>query len=211
MALGGGWSAGLLAVACALAGLYFVRQLVSGRPGAASSAAHAAMAAGMAAMFVPVFDPLPAPVWAGMFLLIGSWFGAVAIRSGSLIGEPGHHVIGATAMLFMLLGNHGHTHATQAAITAGGGEHAQHAAAAFAGGGGLTTTAVALALAAWFLAEIVRRLTDAQRPVCPASPGVGFGSARIPAAAGRPTTTAGSRAPHLIMSGAMAVMLIGMA
>ncbi|MDN5933492.1 MAG: DUF5134 domain-containing protein [Pseudonocardia sp.] len=208
MVPGGSWSGVPLAVACALAGLFFVRQLATGREGLVPAAAHVVMAAGMTAMFVPALDPIPVPVWASLFLLIGAWFGAVAIRTGSLLGEPGHHVVGATAMLFMLVGATGHTHAAPAVSTAGGGEHAQHAAAAAASGGGLTTTAIALALAAWFLADLVRRPARAQRPVGPASPGA------VPAGvqmAARPRVAVGARAPHLVMSGAMTVMLLGMA
>ncbi|MDN5858212.1 MAG: DUF5134 domain-containing protein [Pseudonocardia sp.] len=207
MTLAGGWSGVLLAAACALAGLYFVWQLATRRRAASSASVHAVMAAGMVAMFVPAADPLPAVVWAGVFLLVGVWYAAAAIRAGSLQGEPGHHMVGAGAMLFMLVGHASHhTHAAPVASAAGGGQHAQHAAAAAAGaGGGLAATAVALALAAWFIADIVRRLVDDRRPAVLA----GTASAGVRVVAGQ-RTGIGSLAAHLVMSGAMTIMLLGM-
>lgn len=198
---GDGVLAVVLAGGCLMAGICFVARCATRGALVLSSAAHAVMAVGMAAMFVPAVDPVPRPVWAGLFLLLGAWFGAAAIREGSLLGEPGNHVVGAVAMLFMLA-SHGGPEASAAAAT-GEAEHAHHGVGSAVAGAGLATTVVALALAAWFLTDIVRRLTATR-------PGRASGAA-APANSRAALLSAAPTAPFVLMSGAMAIMLLGMA
>ncbi|MGQ0573295.1 MAG: DUF5134 domain-containing protein [Pseudonocardia sp.] len=201
MGLGVAWLDLLLGGTCLLIGVVYVALLVTRRAPALGAAAHAVMGFGMAAMFLPTLDVLPRPAWVVAFVLVVAWFGAEALRAGSFTGGAGHHVVGASAMLFMLLA--GHQHGTPVAAGTAGGGHAHHGAAAAAGGTGLLVTAAALALAAWFVADVVRELTRGGAPVT-----VGGGAlAAAPVTAGR--GVAGTA--QLVMGVAMAVMLLGMA
>lgn len=186
-----------LGVACLAVGLLHLGMPAARRASVTASAPHALMGLGMAAMFVPPADPLPQLVWVAAFALVAAWFGAEALRAGSLLGAAGHHVVGAAAMLFMLLG--GHDHGSAPAGGAVDPEHAHHAAAG-GSGPGLLVTALALAFAAWFVADTVRALT--RTPVPAGGPAVG-----VPRAEG----LGGVGVAHLAMNVAMAVMLIGMA
>jgi hypothetical protein len=195
----------VLGVACLLVGLLHTVLLTTRRAPLADPAAHAAhavMGYGMTAMFVPAVDVVPAPVWVACFAVVTAWFGALALRTGGLFGAAGHHVVGGAAMLFMLLGGHA---AHRAHLPAAGGavdpEHAQHAGGA-AGGPGLLITVLALAFAAWFVADLARVLL-ARSPTPVAAGG---------AVAVRPALGLGVVGiAGLVMSGAMVVMLIGMA
>jgi hypothetical protein len=207
--LGVPWLDGPLGLVCLLIGLYHVGLLVAGRAPVAPALSHAVMGVGMAAMFVPAADPVPRPLWVALFVVVGAWFGAAAIRGGTLTGEAGHHVVGAAAMLFMLIG---HRHGSAGTPGAVNPEHAHHAGA---GGGSpsLLLTAVALGFTAWFLADLVRRfthLTPAPAAVPVAAP-VAAGVATPLDSAPAPVLLPPHAVPHLVMSAAMAVMLLGMA
>lgn len=196
MALGMTWLDVLLGAICLAVGVVHLGLLATGRAPVVDAAAHTVMGVGMAAMFVPSADIVPRPMWIVVFVLVAAWFGVEAVRAGSFLGGAGQHVVGAGAMLFMLLARHDHGGPVAAADPA----HAHHGAVA--GGGGLLVTAVALALAAWFVADVVRELTRGSR-AAPATVGragaVGFGGRGLVGAA------------QLAMPVAMAVMLLGMA
>jgi hypothetical protein len=75
------------------------------------------MGFGMAAMFSPLGDPVPAAVWIAVFVVTGAWFTGLALRSGLGTRDAAYHVVGAGAMLFMLLAGSrdaagGHFHGT---------------------------------------------------------------------------------------------------
>lgn len=199
MGLGVTWLDAPLGLTCLLVGFGQLWLAVTRRAPAVPAAAHGAMGLGMAAMFVPAADPVPQPVWVVVFLVSGSWFGAAALREGGLLGTAGPHVVGAAAMLFMLLGGHDH------GATAAGGpvdpEHAHHAA----GGGaapGLLVTVVALVLAAWFIADLVRLATRRSDP----RSAVPVGAAPVQVA----TRVDLHHVGHVVMSVAMLAMLVGM-
>jgi len=174
------WLDVLLGAVCAgIAGVHLVL-LATRRAPVAGAVAHAVMGLGMAAMFVPTADVVPRPVWIGAFALIAAWFGVEAVRAGTLGGAHGQHVVGAAAMLFMLLAGH---HA--------GGVHAHHVVGAEDAGAGLLVTAAALALAAWFVADVVRELSGPGRAAS--------GGRRIAVAA------------QTVMGATMAMMLLAMA
>lgn len=223
---------GLLALACLVVGLHHLGRLVSGRSSRVPAAAHAAMGLGMAAMFAPAADPVPQAGWVAVFAAVAVWSVTVAVRAGSPKGGPGHDAVAAVAMLFMLLV--GHSHAGAAGHPAdghpagghGAGGHGAdgHGADGHGAGGhsgqaadgpaalhpehaaeplaGLLLTAVALGLAAWFLVDVVRLLTRRASAVA-GPPGAGRA---VVVAPDRPVPV-----PHLVMSAAMAVMLIGAA
>ncbi|WP_329561898.1 DUF5134 domain-containing protein [Kitasatospora sp. NBC_01266] len=69
-----------------------------------SDAAEAAMGLGMAAMIV-LGDRLPAPLWVGLFGLLGaaSLCAAAGRRAGGLRAHRLHHAVGAAAMVYMAL------------------------------------------------------------------------------------------------------------
>ena len=96
------WLSSTLAVGCLAVGvLHVLRLVVLGRDRAAE-VSYAAMGVGMAAMFSPFGDPVPAALWTTVFLLIGVWFVARALRAGNLAGDAAHHILGSASMLFML-------------------------------------------------------------------------------------------------------------
>ncbi|GAA1325449.1 hypothetical protein GCM10009610_58530 [Pseudonocardia xinjiangensis] len=199
------WLDPVLGLAClAVAAFHLV--LLGRRHAPVASGAHAAMGLGMAAMFLPSADPFPQPLWVAVFLVSGAWFGAAALRGGSLLDEAGQHVVGAAAMLFMLLGGHGHGAPTATGAVAP--EHAHHGG----GGGapGLLVTMLALIFAAWFVADIVRTVyARTAVPVATAPVAVAPAGTTVTAAPAAPLTA--SVVAHVVMSGAMAVMLLGMA
>ncbi|MGH3824587.1 MAG: DUF5134 domain-containing protein [Pseudonocardiaceae bacterium] len=192
MALGVLWLDVPLAVACLLAAVHHVGLLVVLRVPFVPAASHGVMGVGMAAMFVPVFDPVPRLAWVVIFLLVGAWFGAAALHAGSLLGDAGHLTVGAVAMLFMLVRHAQGSTGPDGPVDPG---HAGHAGAA-AGVPGLLLTVVAIGFAVWFIADIVRRLVGPDGTDSPATP-VAHRVARL--------------AAPLVMSAAMAVMLLGMA
>jgi hypothetical protein len=192
--------AGVLAVACLAVGAFHVLRL---RLDPASEASHAAMGVGMAAMFSPVGDPVPAPVWAGVFTLCGAWFAADALRSpaGRRRDDAVHHVIGSGAMLFMLLGAHG------GGVAGTGAAHAGHVGHGGGPDGGFGLSSIlALVLAGYFAWHVLRcadRLRAADRDREPAG-----GSVAV-----RTDVLRDVRAvalAHVVMAAAMAVMLLGM-
>jgi hypothetical protein len=187
------WLDVLLGAICLAVGVVHLGLLATGRAPVVDAAAHTVMGVGMAAMFVPSLDIVPRPVWIVAFVLVAAWFGVDAVRAGSFLGGAGQHVVGAGAMLFMLLAGHDHGAAADP-------PHAHHLAAG--GGGGLLVAAAALALAAWFVADVVRELTRGAH-LAPATVGgsgaSGFGGRGLVGTA------------QLAMAVAMAVMLLGMA
>lgn len=211
------WVTGALAVAClAVAALHLVR-LALLRCDLVDGSAHAAMALGMAAMFSPVGDPVPAPVWAAVFLLSGAWFAALVLRSGSpgvLGGDAAHHVAGSAAMLFML---------GSGPAPADGGSPAGHAAHGGGAAGLLGLASVVAIVLAGYFAWHTLRCADRLRSARIGSPHVG--SPRIGSGAGTepgpggpvalrravslgsPRLTAGA---HVAMAAAMTCMLLGM-
>jgi hypothetical protein len=208
------WVHGVLAVLClAIGGLHLVR-LVRMRHGRALEAAYAGMALGMAGMFAPAGDPVPAPLWIALFLLGGGWFGGLLLHArsiGALGGEARHLLVGSAAMLFML----GADHDTGAVD----GRHAAPAAGA-PGTAGLAS-AVALAFAAYFVLHTLRcadrlRATPggerAGRPVLAAAdPGPAAAIATVVRSpAPTPCSTSVSATAHLVMTAAMAIMLVGL-
>ncbi len=212
MTLGVTWLDLPLAVACLLVAAFHGWLLATRREPVLSSAAHLVMGLGMAAMFLPALDPLPRPVWVGLFAVSGAWFGAAALRSGSVFGTAGHHVVGAAAMLFMLLGGHDH-----AAMAAGpvDPEHAQHAAAG-AGAPGLLVTVLALVFAGWYAADIVRTLLHRDPALAdPALVGAAATTRTPVRVPGGPRHAAPPRplveTAHIVMAVAMVTMLLGTA
>jgi hypothetical protein len=165
----------------------------------ADAAALTLMGVGMAAMFVPALDVLPGGLWAAAFGVSGCWFAAEALRAGTLFGSAGHHVVCASAMLFMLLG--GNDRDPSSAGEAAEAGHAHHAAAT--SGGAFLVTVAALALAAWFAADAIRPLSGPAPDQLPA------GKADV-AVAARPTRRSAVLEAHRFMSAAMVVMLISM-
>ncbi len=214
------WVHGALAVVClVIGGLHLFR--VGRQPrGRALEAGYAVMALGMAGMFSPVGDPVPAPVWTGAFLLCGAWFGALLARRslGVLGGEALHLVVGSVAMLFMLAADH------QA-----GGLGVRHPAHEVdAPGLAGAASAVALALAAYFVLHTLRcadRLRAARLGGGPSAAGAAGPIPPGPTSPARTASTATATAPalapeacaatlpalaHLLMTVAMATMLVGM-
>ncbi|MGH3567171.1 MAG: DUF5134 domain-containing protein [Pseudonocardia sp.] len=209
MTFGVVWLDGPLAVLSLGIGLLYTVMVITRKARPTSGLAHALMGVGMAAMFVPRFDPLPRAGWVAIFVLIGAWFGATALREGRRFGEPAHHVVGAAAMVFMLLA-HRHDTAPAAAVEPA---HAHHGAAA--GGGTAAFSALALVLAAYFVAHAVHHLL-ARGPAdaVPGLPGRGSADAE-PAPAGaigvlaRVSAQRAVPASHVVMGATMAVMLLG--
>jgi Domain of unknown function (DUF5134) len=207
------WLHGVLAALSLAVGLLHLLRLATRRRDAVLEASYAAMGLGMAAMYSPVGDPVPAPVWAALFLLCAGWFGGLIVRDRSpraLAGEALHLVVGSAAMLFMLGADQ------QAGGTAGG--HAAHVAGA-PGMAGIAS-AVAIVFAAYFVLHVLRcadRLRACRLDTPAVAPGPqpgGASPARTATALRAPTAAHCSRtAPavaHLLMTMIMAVMLIGM-
>lgn len=215
MGLGVIWIDVPLAVVCLLAGLHYIGLLVARRGPVVASAAPAVMGLGMAAMFAPAADPVPDPVWVVVFLLVAAGFGAAVLRAGSLLGEPGHHAVGAVAMVFMLL-VHAHGPAGPP-LGSADPEPAHHGGAAGGAPGiGLLLTAVALAFAAWFIADIARGLAHsgagpagaASRAAVASTAGTAVAPPVVP---GAPSALRSMPLARPVMSAAMVVMLVGMA
>lgn len=146
------WSDGLLGVVCLLVGLSHIGMPPPGPVRFAHAAAHAVMGIGMAAMFVPAVDPVPRPVWVAVFAAVAVWFAAACVRARSLLGDAGSHVVGAAAMLYMLLGP------------------AHHHGGSGAAGPHLPLSVIALAFVAWFGVDIAGQLTRPAGGVRPAVP-----------------------------------------
>jgi hypothetical protein len=210
------WPHGVLAALSLAVGLLHLLRLATRRREVALEASYAAMGLGMAAMYSPVGDPVPAPVWAALFLLCAGWFGGLIVRDrspGALGGEALHLVVGSAAMLFML-------GADQQAGATGGG-HAAHVVGA-PGLAGIAS-AVSIAFAAYFVLHVLR-CADRLRAARLETPAVGSEPGGAPRA--RTVTalrTTALRAPvaahcsraapavaHLLMTMIMTVMLIGM-
>lgn len=215
------WTSALFAVACLAVAVLHLLRLAVLRADLPGEAAHAAMGLGMAAMFSPVDTPVPNAVWYLVFVGSGAWFGARALREGSLVGDAGHHVIGSVAMLVMLSAEHSHTPAD------GGAEHAGHAAHGGAVSGFGWTTVVSILLAGYFIWHVLRctdrwrvvRSGMTQRVPANARSGAAEASPASPStdavASRRSARTellgpAAEVAAHLAMSVVMAVMLLSM-
>jgi Domain of unknown function (DUF5134) len=188
------WGSAALALAClAAAGLHLVRLAVHRRD-RTGEAAHAAMALGMAAMASPLGDPVPEPVWTGVYVLIALWFTALVLRTRSTGGDAVHHVVGSGAMLFMLAADHS----------------AGHPAHGHPVSGLVPVTAMALTgYFAWHALRCADRCRRAPDPApCAADPSPGALALRVPALSLR-TPQAGA-AGHLVAAVAMSAMLLGM-
>jgi hypothetical protein len=186
--------AGLLAVVClAVAALHVVRFAVL-RTDPACELSHGAMGAGMAAMFSPFGDPVPAPVWTGVFVLCGAWFAAVAPRADR--AHARHHVIGSGAMLFMLLGSHG------GGVAGAGSVHAGHVDHDPGVGAGLASL-VAIVLAGYFAWHVLRCVDRLREHPAPAA-----GTVRARTSVLRDARVLA--VAHVVMAVATTVMLLGM-
>ncbi|MGH3613781.1 MAG: DUF5134 domain-containing protein [Pseudonocardia sp.] len=197
MTFGVVWLDGPLAVLCLGIGLLYTVMVLTRNARPTSGLAHALMGVGMAAMFAPRFDPLPRVGWVVIFVLIGAWFGAAALRDGPRFGEPAHHVVGAAAMIFMLLA---HRHDAAPAVV--DPPHAHHGAAA--GGGTAAFSALALVLAAYFVTHAVHHLSA--RAAADAEP-VPVGTVGVLV---RMNAQRAVPASHVVMGATMAIMLLGM-
>jgi hypothetical protein len=164
-----GWVSGALAIGCLAVGLLHLYRLFALRGDIAGEASYAAMGLGMAAMFAPDGDPVPAPVWVAVFLACA----AGAVLRGA--ADVTHHVLGAAAMLFMLLTGHGHG------------------------------SVVGIALAAYFAWHVLTCL-DRLAAIEPELLGNGSAAVALRVPALRAARTAA--AAHLVMSVAMALMLL---
>lgn len=198
MTFGVDWLAGPFAVLCVGIGLLYTVMVITRNARSTSGLAHALMGVGMAAMFAPRFDPLPWVGWVAIFVLIGAWFGAAALREGPRFGEPAHHVVGAAAMIFMLLA---HRHDAAPAMVVDP-PHAHHGAAA--GSGTAAFSALALVLAAYFVAHAVHHLSA--RTAADAEP-VPVGAVGVLV---RMNAQRAVPASHVVMGATMAIMLLGM-
>jgi hypothetical protein len=202
-------------VAClAAAAVHLARLVLLGadqRTDRLGEAAHVVMGVGMAAMFAPAADPIPVPVWVALFAIIGVWFGAVAVRVGDWTGSATHHAVGGAAMLLMLLGGHDHAAAAD-------GEHAGHAAHGGSVAGFGWTTVASVLLAGYFVWHLWRVLdTRRTTPSRDAEPPAATGPiATATVVRTRPSlrtallSTEAVRAALVVMSGAMAAMLLGL-
>lgn len=192
------WWNGLLVVCSLLVGAAFVAQAVMADRDRAACWAHALMGLAMAGMFWPSGDPTPTAAGVLVFAVIGAWFAALWLRSGSgRVDGPAHVVVGSTAMVLMYLTHGGGAHV-------GGGEHAGHAvhggAAASVGGSGALLAAAGLLLTGYFLWHAWELLARRSDPDVTAS-APGTTSLR-----GRLRT---EPAAHVAMSLLMAVMFLG--
>lgn len=185
--IGPEWLGGVFALlSLVVAGVMVVA--AAGRRGDRTAClAHAAMALGMAGMFAPWGDPVPAPVGAVVFAVIGAWFAARRLRGEQADGDAPHLVVGPAAMIVMYLGmDH---HAVAATPDGGTAGHAGHGPALAGGSGGPVLAALLLALAGYF---VWHTWATAVRAPGASAPG------RSPVRIG-----------HVVMSALMAVMLFG--
>ncbi|GEL18269.1 DUF5134 domain-containing protein [Pseudonocardia asaccharolytica] len=202
------WLDAVLTFGCLLVGLFHVARLIGRSVGSntAAEASHAVMGFGMAAMFSPVGDPVPAPVWTGIFALSAVWFTGLALRCGFGTCDAGHHVVGSGAMLFMLFaGVHEH-----------GGEAGPTVAAGVLG----LVSVVAIVLTGYFGWYVLRcgdRVLIARRAAARRHRRGAMAEAAGPnRVAVRRSRRAGLHAPEpaalaqLAMTGAMIVMLLPM-
>lgn len=147
--------------------------------------AHAVMSLGMAGMFAPWGDPVPGPVGAAVFVVIGAWFAARRLRRGGQADDDALHlIVGPAAMIVMYLGMDHHADAATPVEAAG---HPGHGSALAGGGGGPALAVLLLALAGYFVWHAWA--TGARAGTTP----------------GRSPVRAG----HVVMSALMAVMLLG--
>ncbi|MFC5995076.1 DUF5134 domain-containing protein [Pseudonocardia hispaniensis] len=210
------WLDAVLALGCLLLGLFHLARMLGGGFGSTTTgggplgsspvaeASHAAMGFGMAAMFSPLGDPVPAPVWTGIFALTAVWFAGLALRCGLGTCDAGHHVVSSGAMLFMLF--------------AGAHEHGGGPGPAVATGVLGLVSAVAIVLTGYFGWHGLRcgeRVLVARRAAARRRRAIrtGAGSNRV---AVRRSRSAGLHAPqsaafgHLAMTVAMILMLLPM-
>jgi hypothetical protein len=184
------WVSGGLAAVCLGVGLLHLLRAALRREDVAGELSHAAMGVGMAAMFSPLGNPVPGPVWTVVFGLCLAWFGGAVVRSRTVGGDAGHHVVGSGAMLLMLAAGHS-AHGRGAEGTLG------------------LASVAALALTGYFAWHALRCADRCRRPEPAAhAPDSGTVALRAPSLSfGAPQTAA---AAHLVMAVAMAVMLLGM-
>lgn len=195
--IGSTWWNGLLVVASLALGMVFLARAVLTDRDRAACGAHALMGLAMAGMFWPSGDPTPAAAGALVFALIGAWFAAGWLRSGSgRLDGPAHVVIGSAAMVLMYLIHRGGAH-----VGSGDAGHALHGGgAASTGGSGALLAAAGLVFTGYFVWHAWELLTRrGERDGTAASPG---------------TTALRDRlrtepAAHVGMSLLMAVMFLG--
>lgn len=192
--------AAVLSLACLAVGGFHLLRLAVVRVDAIGEVAHAAMGVGMAAMFSPLGDPVPAPLWTAVFVSTGAWFAALALRipAGSRRSDAVHHVVGAAAMLFMLLGGHG------AGAGAADGAHAGHVGHGGGPDGGLGLASVVSIVLAGYFAWHVLRCGDRLRGAAPEP----VGGVAVRTQVLRDTRTV--IVAHIVTAAAMTVMLLGM-
>ena len=191
--IGWNWWNPVLALAAVAVVGFFVARGVAGRGGhRAACWTHALMAIAMAGMFSPRVDPVPAPVGAAVFAVLGAWFAAVRLRDGAeAADEPAHIAVGSAAMVVMYLEMPAAGHGTGAA------GHAGHAAAA-TGSAGLLLVALGVALAGYFVWHAwATAARDRQ-----GNPDAGWGRTAVSTRA-RPETAA-----HVVLDALMAVMFL---
>lgn len=204
------WLPTVLSVACLAAAAVHLARFAGLRADRSGEAAHVLMGVGMAAMFAPA-DPVPGPVWVAVFAAAGLWFGAVAVREGDWAGGAAHHALGGVAMLLMLLSGHDHAAPTD-------GEHAGHAAHGGSVGGFGWTSVVSVLLAGYFVWHLWRVLDSRGTPAAttaavePTAASTGPVGTVVPARPALRTALPSAdtvTAALVVMSGAMAAMLLG--
>lgn len=200
------WGSGVLALACLGVGVLHLVRLALVRRDLVGEASHGMMAMGMAAMASPLGNPVPDSVWTAVFVLITAWFGVLALRSGGLGGDRGHHVIGSAAMLFMLAVQHG---GTSAGHLVGTGAAVHGSSGTF-----VLASAVAIAFAGYFAWHTLRCADRCRRPASGEPAATVAGGARAPATSTvvRPgwsiRTPQAAAAGHLVLAVSMAAMLM---
>jgi hypothetical protein len=204
-------TSGALAVVCLAAGLLHLIRLAVLRRDIVDEVSHTAMGLGMAAMFSPVGDPVPRAVWPAVFVLGGAWFAVRVLRGDRAGGEAAHHLVGSSAMLFMLAAGH------PEGSLGGHPAHGADAGGALVGAVGLVS-ATAMLLAGYFAWHALRcadRCRTTTRP--DAHPAVSVQDGRD-----GPNAPVALRAPalsvlapqtaavsHVVMAVAMTAMLMG--
>ena len=108
--LAGTFAAVMLVVAGYCASRLVISRLWRRRTELDGDGIHVVMGVAMAGMLVAAAEPVPSPVWAGMFAVTAAWFGSQAFRAcrGRAIGarwcpHPVPHLVESVAMLYMFL------------------------------------------------------------------------------------------------------------
>ncbi len=194
--LAGTFAAVMLAVAGYCASRLVISRLWRRQTELDGDAIHVVMGVAMAGMLVPRLNPVPSPVWTGMFALTAAWFGSQVIRAcrGRAIGgqwcpHPVPHLVESGAMLYMFLA----VSASRAGGTGGGmaGMGTSSGAAARFPALGLTLALFMIGYVVW-TADRLTPLTAA-RPAIPVAASA-ESAAREPATAFAALTAADTHA-----------------